>query len=98
MRLLKANVTRSVRESFEQRVARLSNSPTTSTRVGSHRIRHTSSPTDLTKLKLNLSHAVLRIRIYYYADPGYQKCPYGSESQGVLVNTKEEKLHQKMFN
>ena len=41
---------------------------------------------------------VLRIRIYYYVDPdpGSQKCPYGSGSKGV--NTKEEKLHQKMFN
>ena len=40
----------------------------------------------------------LRIRIYYYADPdpGSQKCPHGSGSKGV--NTKEEKLHQKLFN
>ena len=41
---------------------------------------------------------VLRICIYYYADPdpGSQKCPSGSGSRGV--NTKEEKLHQKFFN
>ena len=39
--------------------------------------------------------AVLRIRIYYYADPGSKKCPYGSGSLGV--KTKEEKLHQKIF-
>ena len=46
LRLLKANVTRSLGESFEQREARLSNT-TTSTRVGSQRIRHTSSPTNI---------------------------------------------------
>ena len=42
------------------------------------------------------SSAVLRIRIYYYADPGSQKCPYGSGSKGV--NTNVEKLHQEPFN
>ena len=40
--------------------------------------------------------SVLRIRIYYYAEPdpnpGSQKCLYGSGSKGV--GTKEEKLHQ----
>ena len=37
--------------------------------------------------------SVLRIRIYYYADPnpGPKKCPYGSEG----IKTKEEKLHTK---
>ena len=42
--------------------------------------------------------SLLRIRIYYYVDPdpGSQKCPNGSGSKGE--NSKEEKLHQKMFN
>ena len=43
---------------------------------------------------------VLRIRISFHADPdlGSQKCPYGSGwgSGSKEVNTKEEKLHQKI--
>ena len=44
--------------------------------------------------------AVFWICIYYYADPdlGSQKCPHGSGSGSKGVNTKEEKLHQKLFN
>ena len=42
--------------------------------------------------------SVFRIRISFHADPdpGSKKCTYGSGTKGV--NTKEEKLHKKMFN
>ena len=43
---------------------------------------------------------VLRIRIYYYADPdkNVHTDPDASPDGSKRVNTKEEKLHQKMFN